>query len=196
MASFPAGPYILEIPTITAGFAHPITINCDTIGDATPGSSPLDITLRNKGGGGVILSGAANAFWDLCRVLFSPSTLASTYTLWKVGVTNTEREFISAGNLTSPNGGTFGTYQPAQQQTFTWRAGSGGILKLVLLEGNTSGNTRIPIVAAPDAAVLALNTYVLSDDSFLMARSRAFAVAAMNMSMGQNEAIFKARFRS
>lgn len=195
MASNPSGPYILEIPLITADFQHELTVNCDVIGTPSPGASPLDVTLRTRSGTGGVLSGAANAFWDAVRPMFGTNTLAATYTLWKVGVTNTEREFVSAGTLTNANG-LSGTAEPAQQATFTFRSGNGGIAKVVLIEPNAIGNTRIPLASALNAAVAAVRTWVLSDDSFLMARDRSFPVAPMNYSLGQNEKIFKRRFRS
>ena len=194
MANRPAGPYIFEIPYVADGMTHPLTINCDTIGNPATGTNPSFVTLRSKDGTGVILSGAADAFWAVARAFFVGAVLASSYTLWKTNVLNSEREFVSAGTLTVPNGLTGATYL-SQQMTLTWRSGGGNIAKLVLLDVNQPGNARVPTVSSGIAAVTALNSWVLSGSSFLMARDRSFPVAPMNYSLGQNEVLFNKRFR-
>lgn len=195
MALNPAGPYVLTIPTVTDNLVHDITLNVDILGTAAPGADPADVTLRNKGGGGIFLDTAVNQFWAKVRPLFASATLAATYTLSKVTSTNNEREFISAGTLAVPNGEA-SAYVPAGQFTCTWRSGRGGIAKLVLLETNFPGNTRSPLAAVSNPAVSALNLYVLSADNILCARDRSFPVAAMNLSLGQNEKVFNRRYRS
>lgn len=195
MTAYPAGPFVLKIPMVVAGLTHTITLNCDTIGAAVPGTDPFSITMRNKGGDGIILDAAVDLFWTAIRDLFGTDALASTYALWKTNDLNSELEFISAGSLTPPNG-LVGVYVPAQQCTWTWRSGAGNIAKLALIETTLTGNTRVPLTSITTGPIPAVNNYVLSADNILMARDRSFPVAAMNFSQGQNEKVFEKRFRS
>lgn len=196
MTSYPAGPYVVEIPQVYSNLTHSLTFNCDVIGEAAPGSAPTAITLRSHDGTGVNLDIGVNAAWALIRPFFQVLTLASSYTLWKQTVGVTDRQFISAGALSAPNGVNPGGNLPAQQLVLTWRSAAGGIMKLQMLEGVFEGNARLPLLSSPDANVLNLSTYILGNDNWITARDRSFPVAAMNASYSQNEKVFNRRYRS
>jgi hypothetical protein len=195
MATNPPGPFLFVIPTITDGLSHDITVNCDVYAEPDPGTDPGDVNMRTKDGEGASLSACANNFWAIVRAAFGTTTLASTFTLYKLGVNNNDRQFISAGTLATPNG-QFGTYVPAQQLTMTWRGGGGGIAKLQLMECNVAGNSRVPSVSSVESVIVGINTFIMSDENFLMARERSFPVASMNASLGQNEKVWRRRFRN
>lgn len=195
MASLKAGPYTLEIDTISQDLSHVIEVNCDVIGDDTTGISPLVVTLRTKGSGPLILSGCADAFWGVIRTRFSSLTLASTYTLWKRNIHNEEKLFVSGGTLTAPNGSVPSTIALASQHVMTWRSGAGGVLKLSLLETANMDVKRIPLGSDTGTGIAAIDSFVRSPNSFLLARDHGFAVASMNSSYGQNEKVFDRRYR-
>lgn len=196
MVAYPAGPYILEFPLVVTDIAHAITVNCDVIGNDVTGTPPASITLRAKGGVPVALNTAADALWTVIKALYNTGMLCSTYNLWKMNVDNNDRLFVSGGTLTSPNGGAAAVTVLGGQATYTMRSGNGGIVKLTLIEGTANLNTRIPFASDVLNGVPALRTYLLGSTSIVMGRDRSFPVAAMSSSYGQNEKIFKRRFRS
>lgn len=197
MTAYPAGPYLLTIDYVWSNLSHELSINCDTIGDPETGTDPAEVTIRNKNGSNQLLEDAANGFWDVVRVFFHLQTLASTYSLWKMNAFNDDRLFISGGVLTNPNGANISEPNtPAAQAIYTFRSGMGNILKLVLLEGVWGDNEKVPMASDLTAGVLGLRTYMLGDTSIVMARDRSFPVAPINSSYGQNEKVWKRRFRS
>ena len=189
------GPYTLEIDYVFSGLSHSLSVNCDTIGDAAPGTPADDVSMRGKNSTDVSLDEFANDFWAVIRPFFQGLTLASTYTLWKRNIHNSEKQFISAGGLTSPNGGNPGANTASSQAIWTWRSNNGGILKINLLEGVFVSAPTVPLLSDGTAGVSALNTYMQSDTCCVMALDRGFAVAAGNSNYGQNEKIFTIRNR-
>lgn len=197
MATLRPGPYTLEFPQQFAELTHKLEFNCDVLGTPASGDAPSTIMMRDAGSTGLSdLATAANDLWGVIRPFFTPSTLCSTYTLWKRTLTTTERIFVSGGILTSPNGSGSGVNTPASQATYTLRSGAGGYLKVIFLEGLFTSSSRIPMSSDTLTAVPAFRTYLLGDGCIVMARDRGFPVATMNSSYGQNEKIFDRRYRS
>lgn len=196
MTTFPSGPYSVQIPYIVSGLTHRLELNCNVIGAAPVGSAPAAIQLESQSDIGVNLAVGVNAFWNLIRVFYPATTLASTYTLWKHNPQNTERLYISAGSLTTPNGSSANPNILAFQTIFTWRTGKGNVAKIQLMEAHFNLSTRLPLPSTGDAQINALNAYILGNDNWVMARDRSFPVAAMNVSHGQNEKLHRRRNRS
>jgi len=189
------GPFTLEIDYVFSGFSHSFSANCDTLGTFASGTPADDVTMKTKDGTGTSLQEFADDIWGVLRVFSASSTLASTFTLWKRNIHNAEKEFVSAGGLTSPNGGGTGAGLASQEAIWTWRSSTGGIMKIVLLEGYFTSGPTIPLLSDTNPGVSALNTYMQSPTSCVMALDRGFAVAAGNSNYGQNEKIFVARNR-
>lgn len=198
MAGLPAGPYILEYGIVVAGLSHSFEVNCDTLGTATPGQDPDTLLMAARSESEeVTLQEAADELWGKYRGMLSVSHLCSSFTLWKAGVSTTEKTYVSGGILTVPNGAGPGAYIAAQQATLTFRSASGRIGRIVVMETTLAGNGRTPLNPAGTidySDVFA--AYALSGRSVLCARDRSFFVQAMNLSLGQNEATFEERFRS
>jgi len=189
------GPYTLEIDYVYSGLSHSLSLNCDTLGTFTPGTPADDVTMKTKDGTGVSLQQFADDIWGVLRAFFAPATLASTFTLWKRNIHNAEKDFISAGGLTSPNGSSGLTAIPSSQSIWTWRSSNGGIIKINILEATNPSAPTLPMLSDTTVGVSAMNTYMQSDTTAVMALDRGFAVAAGNSNYGQNEKIFNIRNR-
>lgn len=196
MTAYPAGPYLLTIDYVWDNISHEFAANCDLNVEVPTGTPPEDTILRNKGGGGIPLDQAGNDIWTVLAAFFNGTTLASTYQLWKCNPDNDDRLFISGGILSSPDGANISSPNtPASEAIWTFRTGNGNVMKINLLEGVWGANVQIPIASDTTAGVLALRTYMLSADCVITARDRSFAVAPMNSSYGQNEKVWRRRFR-
>jgi hypothetical protein len=198
MSALPAGPYVIEYGIVIANLTHSFEFNCDTLGTATPGQDPTTLLMAARSESEeVTLQEAADEMWGKYRPLLSPGHQCSTYTLWKMGSTNTQRLFISGGVLTTPNGAGVGSYIPAQQMTLTFRSATGRIGRFVAMETAYAGNGQIPLNPAGGIEYTdAFAAYILSGRNVACARDRSFFVQGLNDSRGQNEAIFEERFRS
>jgi hypothetical protein len=191
-----AGPYTLQFPMVYHELSHDFEVNCDVLGTPVIGSPADEINLRTRNGDGADLDSSANDLWSVIRTIFHTDTLCSSYVLYKRNVHNEFKEFVSAGDLSAPNGSNATLNTDASQLTLTWQTGLGHIMKFVLLEFASAGaNSRTPI-GASGAPIIAIDTFVRSGLGFCIGRDRAFPVAAKNCSYGQNEKIFRRRFRS
>jgi len=189
------GPYTLEIDYVFSGLSHSLSFNCDTIGDAVPGTPADDVDMKTKSGTEISLQEFADDVWGVLRSQVSPLTLASTFTLWKRNIHNSEKQFISAGGLTVPNGTSGIANVPSSQAIWTWRSSLGGIIKIVLMEGGFTGSPTVPLLSDTVSGIGAINTYMQSDECCVAALDRGYAVAAGNSNYGQNEKIFNIRNR-
>jgi hypothetical protein len=192
----PPGPFLLDIPYVQTGEVHHFTVNCDVVGPATIGLAPTVVTMRSQGSGPLLLSGAADDLWDVVRPLMPDTTVATQYVLWKYNGTNLDKTFISGGTLTAPNGSSDGDVVLASQAIFTFRSGGGNTGKLVVNDTPIDSNFRGPWGTGGIGVTAALKTYLLSPDCIVMARDRSFPVAALNESFGQNEKLWRRRYRS
>jgi hypothetical protein len=78
---------------------------------------------------------------------------------------------------------------------FTFRTLEGGLMKINIEEGNRASGISIAAGAltGTEADFVA---YVVSDDGWFLGRDTSYPIAALYLHPGQNEAIFKARYRS
>jgi len=191
MGNSRVGQYLLEYEI--GGFPSPITthkLRCNIMVVGTPpaGTVPTAIDVNKRGGTTANLQVVADQVWSYFRLLYGITQSASSFTLWN-WVTNTAKDFVAAGTLTTPLGAT-GAFQSMQQTTLTFRSGGGGIAKLVFIEPNQTGESRSPLIPnAAGSAVQRIAAFALSADSPFQALDNGFFVAALRDARGQNEAI-------
>lgn len=148
------------------------------------------IDFQALGGGSVNAVTAANNFWAFIRPMYNNSISSSFVTLWRY-VTDTNREFISAVALTNPLC-TGGAPQVMQQATLTFRTALGGLMKLVILEANQSGNATVPLIANATGNVFQqLAAHIMSASGVVQGIDNSFPVTPLRDSRGQNEKLFR-----
>lgn len=195
MSNSRIGQFLLEYDL--AGFGSPVNshkLRCNIMvqGSPTGGTVPTAVEVLKKGGSTANLQVVADQAWSYFRLAYATAITATGFTLWQ-WISNTSKDFISAGNLTTPAGVGAGTVVN-WQATLTFRGGNGGLGKLVMIESNLSGNQRAALV--PNAAgnpAQRIAAYGLSADSPFQTLSNSFFVAALRDSRGENEAIRKRR---
>ena len=195
MAENYPGPYEIEYELTgwtSPTRSHVFRVSCLAVGSPAAGSLPTAIDIQKQGGSTAKLNVVANQLWEFIR-LFYPNTIQCPgYQLWRYVPGTLAKDFISTGTLTNPISAGTGTITAAQQLTLTFRSANGGILKLVLLETNQTGDARIVLLNnAAGTPPQKLASYVMSADNVIMARDDAFIVTPLRDSRGQNERIWR-----
>lgn len=193
MANFP-GPYEIEYTLTGWGSPareHLMRFSTAVLGSPAPGSLPTAIDVQKMGGSTAKLNIVVNQLWEFIR-LFYPNTIScSGYQLWKYVAGTLGKDFIAAGTVTNPAGSGAATVAAAQL-TQTYRSANGGILKIVILESNQSGNARQALVAnAAGNPSQRLASYIMSADNIVLARDDAYPVNPLRDSRGENERIWR-----
>lgn len=189
------GPYFIEITYETSGLNHKMGFSCQVSGTPVVGTSSDLIDILQRDATTVTLTNAVNDFVDLLKPMFQTVTTFIDFTLWQYVTGTLERNFVSTGAL-GVAGTSAGSAQTAHQATSTFRTQNGGILKLVMLESIFSDNDVVALSSVSNTALLAISAFIVSTDSWLYARDNSYPIAPLNFSGGQNEALFRKRYRS
>jgi hypothetical protein len=197
--NFP-GPYSLRFfytttPTGFQPYTHKLELNCDVVGDPVSGDPFGDIELQRRGGTIINAQTAAIAFINLLQPHFSNNTDFTLVELWNYEEESFDARFVSAfspalvGTGPAPSAAT-----AAIQTILTFRSTEGGIAKFALMEGGLAPGPRQSFPTA-NVPINNLMTYVASPTTWVLARDTSHVVVPLNCLPGQNEAMFKRRFR-
>jgi hypothetical protein len=190
------GPYEVEIEYLTSGMKHKLRLSCVVQGEPAVGTLSSAINIVKRGGALASMDTVVSQFWAFVRPFLNTATSVNSVTLWKYTPNSFERTFITTMGTQLANGSSATAFVLAHQATFTFRSGNGGIFKLQLMESVISQIIRSSLVAnATGDAYQKLAAYCISTDSFLIARDDAYVVAPMYLIGGQNEALFRKRYR-
>jgi hypothetical protein len=197
MANFP-GPYEIEFEVIgyTAPVrTHKIRLSVVNVGTPTPGDPATSIILQKKGGATTTLQAAADLAWGFLRPFFSTTLNCPSFSFWRYVPGTRGKDFITSGTITNP-AGTGGTTVAAHEIVMSFRSANGGILKTVLLETINTGSAQTALI--PNSAgniAQKWAAYVLSADSVVFCADDAYPIAALRVSDGENERIWRKLFR-
>lgn len=175
---------------------HVLRIYVDPTTEPSIGANPLEIDLGLKGGGTATLATLATEVWSYFRLAYDADISVASCSLYK-WVTNNSRQYISGAAVTNPTGVAAGSPVVAGQQTMTFRTGRASIAKIVMLETNTAGDAITALV--PNAAGTPFQRiafYLLSASSPMVGIDNGFAVQALKIAAGQNEAVWRRVWRS
>ena len=194
------GPYSVEyqynISINSQTITHSLELSCAVIGAPAVGTVPGAISLQTRSGASLPLLTGVNDVWQIVRTGLNSVASCVGWTLWRYVPGTLAKDFITAGTVTNPLGTQSGTPTAAAQTKLTFRTAAGGILQTNLLEGAFSGNTKATLIPAGTGAWQVIYAaYLLSASGWVLGRDDSYPVAALNVSLSQNEALFKARFR-
>jgi hypothetical protein len=196
--NFP-GPFELEYLLQVQGLTHRIRYSVIALGNPQPGDLASGIQLLTRGGSPILLNAAISQFWaQRVRAFYRATDQIVSVTLWRYLPNSFQKIFITQGIVDSPNGAINLPNPPtalANQQTFTFRSAAGGIAKLVLLETTIGGNSTIPFPVPNAPAINNLANWAVSADSHIVARDNGFLIVPLRLSQGENEAIWRKRYR-
>ena len=190
--NFP-GPYEVELHYTVDGIEHDMRLNCQAVGVVTVGTVPSAIDLNTRNLGTVDLATAVDLFSEELIKLFSSTMSINGYDFYSYAPNSFVRTWLTAGGLSKSGVSGYPTI-PAHQSTFTFRTQEGGVMRIVLLDDSASSNVRVPYAAAPTMFQTFMN-HVTDPDNWILARDTSYPIAPMNWVGGQNEAVFKSRYR-
>lgn len=195
------GPYEVEIPYFTPvgaiSLPHVIRVNCVTFGTPAAGTPVSSIQLQTRSGTPAGLQNCVDGLWNWLRQVLPNVVLSSTFQLNRYPVAGSfAKTFVAAGSLTNPNGASATAVQVAMQATYTFISGSGGKMRLQLMESVHGQKSLVPLVAnAAGDTNEQIAAYVVSSAGWMLARDDAFPVAAKSLGQGENEKLFRQRYR-
>lgn len=198
--NFP-GPYELRLYyTVTIGtqiLTHVARYNLAVNGPIAPGTEFPDIQVVRRSGVDLTAGGQLNtvlvAWVTLIKAKF-PNTVNFDYAeLWRYTPFSFEADYVSTYPLDIP-GTAGGSVVPAGQEIWTFRTLEGGIMKLSFMETNVApGATRSAGTAVGGDATI--RDFVIGSNNWILARDTSYPFSAIKIHPGQNEAVFKKRFR-
>lgn len=193
--NFP-GPYELRFFYEVDGLAHQHRHSLDVPVDPAPGTPFLNIESISRLGNPVQLDTWVDSVWtELAPIYNTTSSSFGIVELWKYTAGTFDAQFISAYNsAVTPSSPT--QHIPAQQATFTFRTIEGGIFKVQLMESVLAGNgvNTYPIGGANYDDIFELFTN--GGLSPALGRDTSYPFAALRVSLGPNEAVWRKRYRS
>jgi len=191
--NFP-GPVEVRLFYTTAEVTHEARYNCNSPTDLYVGMTADLVDIYDRDGIHGTLEATIDEWVDLIKVLYSNATATFDYAeLWEYDGETHVGKYI----LTYPIGvaGTSGTATRfAQQDIFSFRTEEGGSMRIELLETFNALNTVLSYTGMT-AAQQALVDFVISTSGWILARDTSYPVAFFHLLQGQNEAVFKRRFR-
>lgn len=192
VTNFP-GPYEVRLRYTTDGITHVTKLNCFVDGTPTPGTPSTSIDVVQRDASLLNIETALTEYLAPLRDFF-PTTATYDYAeLWSYPPASTDGTFIT-GWVVGLAGLNANPVSAASQQTLTYRTLEGNIYKQVLLEYSVGGNGQVTY-ASDSADWQEVVDYMLSDDSWVIGRDTSFPIAYIRRSAGQNEALFRRRFR-
>lgn len=183
-------------PTSQTQMLHRLTFDIKLVADVAVGTSFADIDVLPRSLTPLTLDSwlmDPGGFMELLVDCY-PATAEFPYAeLWKIPEGTFNATFISAYEV-----GLVGTSVSAsvscQQTTFTFRSIAGGVARLQLMESSFAGQSR---QTPPFTAVAnALSIFFASAASIALARDNSYIFARIAQNDGQNETLFKKRFRN
>ena len=201
--NFP-GPYEIRIfytCTATPGGAlqHEMRLNMQLNADPDPGETFENISVVTGANLTVDLDVVVEEWLTTLAPVYSTSTSFDFVELWHYPTPQSfESEFVSVYSPTVDAGSAGGNTVPASQGIYTFRTLEGGIMKVSTMETTHAPAARqtYPNMGGASQDIV---DYVLEGGSIagqrFLARDTSYPFASIAYFAGQNEALFKQRYR-
>lgn len=172
---------------------HRCTMDVKLSGTPEVGTPWGDIPCSLKTGGTGTLETFVDNWTDLLLPRFNTASSLDTCELWRYDAEGSDAIWVSQIDISKA--GTAGASpNPAFQVTWTARSLTGGIFKQILLETVDTNQNRDVYPAAASSAN-DLIEFLIGDDSCAVARDDAYLAIPIAFSGGQNENMWRKRFR-
>jgi hypothetical protein len=192
--NFP-GPYELRVNYTVDTFDHVLKLNVKALANPTPGTPFSGIDIDDDVLGSVDLATATDELIDLLQPLFkSTDCTFTTAELWKNIPLTYQATYVSSYDINLAATGGAGTVT-AGEVIYTFRTYEGGIMKVYLEEANrVMGGSRTYTQLTGDEQDLV--DHIIAPNARYVGRDTSSPFAFLKLHPGQNEAIFKKRYRS
>lgn len=182
--------------TTPSGFLlleHSLTFDVLPIGDFPAGTDFSDVEIEQRNGLTTTLDLTVDALVAGMIGIYPAATTIIRAELNYIPEGTFAKTFISAYAIDEI--GTAGASQVAQQATYTFRSLGGGSGRLQFMECSISGNSKTSYPYG-SAAQNAIPDFVTAVEGTIIARDNSFLFANLHLSLGQNERLFRKRFRA
>lgn len=173
---------------------HTLTFDVLPNAEIEAGIPFADIRIFNRVNTLVFLDASVDAFVAGMLGIYPASTTIIRAELNYIPEGTFAKTFISTYPIDEV-GTAAGDEQVASQATYTFRSIGGGSGRLQFMESSITGNSKTSYPYA-SAAQNAIPDLVTSDDNFIIARDNTYMFANLHLSVGQNERLWRKRFRS
>lgn len=173
---------------------HTLTFDVEPTAPPEVGEEFSAINIVPRSAAPLPLSDAVDDFVAGMIGIYPSSATIIRAELWRIPEGTLAGTFVSTYPIDEP-GVNVTASQVAQQSTFTFRAIGGGNGRLQFMESSISGNgsTSYPYPAASQNAIADL---VTATTGFILARDNTHMFANIHLSNGQNERLWRKRYRS
>jgi len=192
------GPYEIRLryattPSGLAQIEHEARYNLDLDGTPTPGDGFDTITVKQRGGSTAALDTTIDSWVTTFKAMFPATTDIIGAELWKYTAGTFQSSYVSSYDI-SEIGTSGGDSIAAQQAILTFRTVEGGIMRLSFMETpHVIGSSQS--FPTSQTGVNALAAVVVASSNWILARDTSYPIFAYRFHPGQNEALFKKRFR-
>ncbi|MGH9993576.1 MAG: hypothetical protein ACREAZ_13270 [Nitrososphaera sp.] len=199
VTNFP-GPYEVRIlydttPTGQPRLFHQQRLNVALVGTPAPGTPFSAITAVTRGGVSTpTLSAAVDAWLTLMQPIFHTTSGFGLVELWKYTPNSFEAQFISSYNSALIAGTSPSVSGVAQQDVYTFRTLEGGIMRINFMEGINRPYQK-QLYPTLTGAIDAVFAFIIGTTNWILARDTSYPFAALHYLAGQNEKLFRIRFR-
>lgn len=186
------------IYTVTpSGFTameHRMTLDVNVTSDPDVGALFPDIDVTGRSGAIIALDTWCDDLITVLEPAFGATASLSRFELWKIpegtyaGVFYSAYGIGAAGTGASPN-------VAAWQLTLTFRSLQGGTARLQLMESMAGGNSKISPPYS-SAWITDLADFITAPASPVFARDNSFVFAQIHECQGQNERLWRKRYRA
>ena len=193
--NFP-GPGIVELFYTVDGLQHKQTLSVRMEGTPTPGLDPLSYDLVQRDQIPINFPLWVSQWVTLLRPMYGALNMTfDRADLWWSDQTSFDKIFLTSESIALPGTGS-NNENIANQMTMSFRTLEGGQMRVALMESSDG----IPVNArqgypTSDPETNALMAYVISTDSVLLGRDSSPPYSAIAVSSGQNEALWRKRYR-
>lgn len=195
--NFP-GPYQLRIgyavtPTGLALVPHVMQLNINLVGTPDGGTPFTSIDAVQADAGTVNLATYVDNWIDALKPCFSSTTQFGECQLWRYAPLSFDATFISSYGINEAGTAVSGA-QPAGQVLFVYRTREGGVMKLSLMESTrAAGSPDYPPVGIAEWQTV--DNFIRADTNCFLGRDTSYPETLTAVFPGQNEALFKKRYR-
>jgi len=188
------GPLVADITYVYSGITHHHQLNFTSSSFPSAGDDISTIGATPRSGSDINILTAVNAYLDLVKPFFNTGISFGGLTIWKYAALSNDRTFITSASLTK-SGTNASATQVASQLIYTFRTVGGGVLKLNYMETATVPGASVSRGSFTGSAD-ALADFVESTDNWILARDNTYPIIGLAYHPGQNEALFKKRYRN
>jgi len=190
--NFP-GPYQVDLHYAVDSLEHVMKLNCILLETPDPGITFDEVHVVTKVSGNTLLDEAVDDFVTLLQPHFCADTEVVNAELFSCNPANFDRIWLGSYAI-GLDGTHTGVYSPAGEKVHTYRTQEGGIMKLTMEETSIDFFAKASLGGASSYEA-ATRDFIISDANWIIARDTSFPIAPLNLLYGQNEAIFRRRYR-